>query len=250
MIGRVHSIESFGTVDGPGIRMVIFLSGCPMRCLYCHNPDTWDPKSGTAMTVDELLEQYEHARHFYKKGGITASGGEPLVQLGFVTELFEAAKKKGIHTCLDTSGVTFRPDSEGILARFDRLMASTDLVMLDIKHIDPDEHIKLCTQPQDHILAFARYLEQKRIPVWIRHVVVPGLTDNETYLYRLGKYLGSLNNIKALDVLPYHDMGKRKYQELGLEYALKDIPPLPAGEALNARKVILAGIREVREHCS
>lgn len=250
MIGRVHSIESFGTVDGPGIRMVIFLSGCPMRCLYCHNPDTWDPKGGNAITTDELIGQYEHARHFYKKGGITVSGGEPLMQLGFVTELFEAAKKRGIHTCLDTSGVSFRPDAPGVMAGFDRLMASTDLVMLDIKHIDPEEHIKLCGQPQDHILAFARYLEQKRIPVWIRHVVVPGLTDNETYLYGLGKYLGSLKNIKALDVLPYHDMGKRKYHELGLEYALEDVPPLPPEDALKARKVILAGMRKTRGHCS
>ena len=132
MIGRVHSIESFGTVDGPGIRMVIFLSGCPMRCLYCHNPDTWDPKGGTPMTVEQLLNQYDNARHFYRKGGITVSGGEPLTQIGFVTELFEAAKKRGIHTCLDTSGVTFRPDSAGVREKFDRLAAVTDLVLLDI----------------------------------------------------------------------------------------------------------------------
>ena len=167
MIGRVHSIESFGTVDGPGIRMVIFLSGCPMRCLYCHNPDTWDPKGGTPMTVEQLLNQYDNARHFYRKGGITVSGGEPLTQIGFVTELFEAAKKRGIHTCLDTSGVTFRPDSAGVREKFDRLAAVTDLVLLDIKHIDPQEHLKLCGQPQDNILAFARYLEQKQIPVWV-----------------------------------------------------------------------------------
>ena len=146
MIGRVHSIESFGTVDGPGIRMVIFLSGCPMRCLYCHNPDTWDPKGGTPMTVEQLLNQYDNARHFYRKGGITVSGGEPLTQIGFVTELFEAAKKRGIHTCLDTSGVTFRPDSAGVREKFDRLAAVTDLVLLDIKHIDPQEHLKLCGQ--------------------------------------------------------------------------------------------------------
>lgn len=125
MIGRVHSIESFGTVDGPGIRMVIFLSGCPMRCLYCHNPDTWDPKGGTPMTVEQLLNQYDNARHFYRKGGITVSGGEPLTQIGFVTELFETAKKRGIHTCLDTSGVTFRPDSAGVREKFDRLAAVT-----------------------------------------------------------------------------------------------------------------------------
>lgn len=249
MIGRVHSIESFGTVDGPGIRMVIFLSGCPMRCLYCHNPDTWDPKGGTPMTVEQLLNQYDNARHFYRKGGITVSGGEPLTQIGFVTELFEAAKKRGIHTCLDTSGVTFRPDSAGVRKKFDRLAAVTDLVLLDIKHIDPQEHLKLCGQPQDNILAFARYLEQKQIPVWVRHVVVPGITDREDYLHRLGLYLGTLKNIKALDVLPYHDMGKTKYQSLGIPYPLEDTSPLPPAEAAKARQIILRGMRESR-NCS
>lgn len=249
MIGRVHSIESFGTVDGPGIRMVIFLSGCPMRCLYCHNPDTWDPKGGTPMTVEQLLNQYDNARHFYRKGGITVSGGEPLTQIGFVTELFEAAKKRGIHTCLDTSGVTFRPDSAGVREKFDRLAAATDLVLLDIKHIDPLEHLKLCGQPQDNILAFARYLEQKQIPVWVRHVVVPGITDREDYLHRLGLYLGTLKNIKALDVLPYHDMGKTKYQSLGIPYPLEDTSPLAPAEAAKARQIILRGMRESR-NCS
>ena len=249
MIGRVHSIESFGTVDGPGIRMVIFLSGCPMRCLYCHNPDTWDPKGGTPMTVEQLLNQYDNARHFYRKGGITVSGGEPLTQIGFVTELFEAAKKRGIHTCLDTSGVTFRPDSAGVREKFDRLAAVTDLVLLDIKHIDPQEHLKLCGQPQDNILAFARYLEQKQIPVWVRHVVVPGITDREDYLHRLGLYLGTLKNLKARDVLPYHDMGKTKYQSLGIPYPLEDTSPLPPAEAAKARQIILRGMRESR-NCS
>lgn len=247
MLGRVHSIESFGTVDGPGIRMVVFLSGCPMRCLYCHNPDTWDPKGGTPTSVEDILSQYENARHFYKKGGITVSGGEPLLQIGFVTELFTEAKKRGIHTCLDTSGITFRPDSEGLLNQFDRLMEVTDLVMLDIKHIDPKEHEKLCAQPQAPILAFASYLEKKRIPVWIRHVVVPGITDKEKYLFRLGEYLGTLSNIKALDVLPYHDMGKVKYHKLGIPYPLEDTPPLPKDDAARCRQIILQGMRKTRQ---
>ena len=247
---RLHSIESFGTVDGPGIRMVIFLSGCPMRCLYCHNPDTWDPKGGTHMTAEEILDQYEQARPFYKKGGITVSGGEPLMQIGFVTELFEKAKKSGIHTCLDTSGVTFNPGSQAVMAHFDRLLASTDLILLDIKHIDPKEHVKLCAQPQDNILAFAAYLEKKQIPVWIRHVVVPGITDREEYLYRLGRYLGTLKNVKALDVLPYHDMGKAKYRQLGIPYPLEDTAPLPPAKAAEYRKIILQGMRDERTHCS
>ncbi|MGN0373728.1 MAG: pyruvate formate-lyase-activating protein [Enterocloster sp.] len=250
MVGRVHSIESFGTVDGPGIRMVIFLSGCPMRCLYCHNPDTWDPKGGTPMTAEELLEQFENARHFYKRGGITVSGGEPLVQIGFVTELFEKAKMRGIHTCLDTSGITFQPDSEGTKALFDRLMTVTDLVMLDIKHIDPEEHIKLCAQPQAPVVAFASYLERKKIPVWIRHVVVPGITDNEDYLFKLGQHLGTLSNIRALDVLPYHDMGKTKYHSLGIPYALEEVKPLSKERAAEARSVILRGMRQTRGICS
>ena len=246
MIGRVHSVESFGTVDGPGIRMVIFLSGCPMRCLYCHNPDTWDHRGGTPATVEELLEQFEKARPLYKKGGITVSGGEPLMQIGFVTELFEAAKARGIHTCLDTSGITFRPDSPGILAQFDRLAAVTDLVLLDIKHIDPVEHQVLCSQPQAPVLAFAAYLERKGIPVWIRHVVVPGITDRQEHLYRLGQYLATLKNVKALDVLPYHDMGKVKYHSLGIPYALEDVPPLSGEDARRARAVILQGFRDRR----
>ena len=250
MIGRVHSIESFGTVDGPGIRMVIFLSGCPMRCLYCHNPDTWDPKGGTHMTAEEILDQYEQARPFYKKGGITVSGGEPLMQIGFVTELFEKAKKSGIHTCLDTSGITFNLGSQAVMAHFERLLASTDLILLDIKHIDPKEHVKLCAQPQDNILAFAAYLEKKQIPVWIRHVVVPGITDREEYLYRLGRYLGTLKNVKALDVLPYHDMGKAKYRQLGIPYPLEDTAPLPPAKAAEYRKIILQGMRDERTHCS
>lgn len=246
MIGRIHSIESFGTVDGPGIRMVIFLSGCPMRCLYCHNPDTWDPKGGAPMTVENILNQYENAKHFYKKGGITVSGGEPLMQINFVTELFEAAKKRGIHTCLDTSGITFNPGSDAVMSHFNRLAASTDLVLLDIKHIDPEEHVKLCAQPQDKVIAFARFLEKKRIPVWIRHVVVPGYTDNPQYLLSLGQFLGTLSNIKALDVLPYHDMGKKKYRELGITYALEDVKPLTPEKARESRSIILRGMREAR----
>lgn len=246
MIGRIHSIESFGTVDGPGVRMVVFLSGCPMRCLYCHNPDTWDPKNGTPMTVEEILSQYENARHFYRRGGLTVTGGEPLMQIGFVTELFSEAKKRGIHTCLDTSGVTFRPDSPGVLSHFEKLAAVTDLVLLDIKHIDPEEHVKLCAQPQDNILAFARFLEEEQIPVWIRHVVVPGITDNDAYLYRLGQFLGTLKNIKALDMLPYHDMGKVKYEKLGMDYPLKDVAPLPKERAMRAREIVLKGMRDAR----
>lgn len=246
MIGRVHSIESFGTVDGPGVRLVVFLQGCPMRCQYCHNPDTWKIGGGTEMTVDQIMMQYEKNRSFYSRGGITCTGGDPLVQIEFVTELFTEAARRGIHTCLDTSGITFRPDRPEVIERFDLLMSVTDLVMLDIKHIDSEGHRKLTGQPLEPILAFARYLDEKAVPVWIRHVVVPGITYDQTELYHLGRFIGTLSNVKALDVLPYHDMGKVKYENLGMDYPLKDTRPLSRDEAIAAKKVILKGIRDTR----
>ncbi len=246
MVGRVHSIESFGTVDGPGVRLVVFLQGCPMRCLYCHNPDTWKMAGGTEMTVAQIMALYEKNRAFYSRGGITVTGGEPLMQMEFVTELFSAAAHRGIHTCLDTSGITFRPEHADLMERFDKLMSVTDLVMLDIKHIDPAEHVKLCGQPLNPVLEFARYLDERAVPVWIRHVVVPGITYDQNELYRLGTFIGTLHNVKALDVLPYHDMGKVKYQELGMDYPLKDVKPLGKDEALAARQIIVKGIRDSR----
>lgn len=245
MYGYIHSIESFGTVDGPGVRLVVFTQGCPMRCLYCHNPDTWELGRGQKMAADDIIAQYEKNKSFYKTGGITVSGGEPLVQMDFVTELFIKAKQKNIHTCIDTSGITF---SQNTADKFDTLMKYTDLVMLDIKHIDPGEHIKLTSQKQDNIIAFAKYLDSKNIPVWIRHVVVPGITDNEEYLYRLGRFIGSLKNVKALDVLPYHNMGVSKYEKLGIDYPLKDIEPMDKNKAVECKKIILNGIRDERSN--
>lgn len=246
MVGHVHSIESFGTVDGPGVRLVVFLQGCPMRCLYCHNPDTWKMTGGTEMTAEEILEQYEKNRSFYSKGGITVTGGEPLMQMDFVTELFAAASARGIHTCLDTSGITFVPDRPEVVEHFDRLIAVTNLVMLDIKHIDPAEHKKLTGQPLEPILAFARYLDEHNIPIWVRHVVVPGITYEQNELYRLGQFLGTLHSLKALDALPYHTMGKVKYDNLGIPYPLESVRPLEKQEAIAARQVILKGIRDSR----
>lgn len=156
MEGYIHSTESFGTVDGPGIRFVVFTQGCPMRCLYCHNPDTWPIGKGTKRSVASILEEYDGVKEFLQHGGLTVTGGEPLVQLEFVTELFEAAKKKGIHTCLDTSGITYHPSKQ---AAFDRLMAVTDLVMLDIKHIDPEEHKKIDRAEQSVYSGVCRIFE-------------------------------------------------------------------------------------------
>lgn len=247
MIGHIHSIETCGTVDGPGMRFVVFFKGCPMRCAYCHNPDTWDPKGGEEHTAEDLLAQYDSLKDFYKNGGITATGGEPLMQIDFLIELFEKAKAKGIHTCLDTSGVMFHRDNAELLAKFERLAKVTDLVMLDIKHINPEEHKKLCKQPNENILDFARFLDEKGIDIWIRHVIVKDITLIDKYLDELGYFIGGLMHLKALDVLPYHNMGEVKYKNLGMEYPLKGMEPLTKEDAIHAREIILNGARRRRK---
>lgn len=247
MKGRIHSLESFGTVDGPGTRYVVFLQGCPMRCAYCHNPDTWQINAGEEMEASYIIEQYNRNKMFYQNGGLTVTGGEPLLQIDFLIELFTLAKKENINTCIDTSGITYRPENTQYNQKLDTLMNMTDLVMLDIKHIDHEKHIELTSLSNDGILAFAKYLDEKNIPVWIRHVVVPGITDDDVYLRKLGYFIGGLNNLKALDVLPYHDMAKTKYKELGIDYKLKDVPPLDASIAVEKKAVILEGIKERRK---
>lgn len=247
MKGYIHSRESFGTVDGPGIRYVLFMQGCPMRCLYCHNPDTWDMRGGEEVEPREIIDEVMKNRAFYSKGGITVTGGEPLMQTEFVCELFKLAKDRGIHTCLDTSGVTYSPTNGEYLTRLSELLSYTDLVLLDIKHIDSEAHKALTGRGNENILLFARYLETLGIPVWVRHVVVEGYTDSEESLRSLGRFIGGLKNLRALDVLPYHTMGKDKYRELGIEYPLEGVPALDRSRAEWARAVILEGVREVRE---
>ncbi len=243
MEGYIHSTESFGTVDGPGIRFVIFFQGCPMRCLYCHNPDSWRRRKGQLRTTDSLLQEYDRYKEFLKSGGITATGGEPMLQLEFLTELFTKAKAKGIHTCLDTSGILFRESEE-----MEALCNVTDLVMLDIKHIDEKKHLALTGHSNEKILAFAEFLSNHGVPLWIRHVVVPGWTDDQDALERLGYFIGGLRTLKALDVLPYHDLGKAKYEALGMEYPLGDAPPLSKEDAAKARDIIMNGLkRRLRE---
>lgn len=246
MTGFVHSTESFGTVDGPGLRFVVFLQGCPLRCLYCHNPDTWELGKGKETTAEELLAEFNKNRDFYKRGGITVTGGEPLLQLDFVTELFSKAKKQSIHTCIDTSGIVFNKNNAELVSRFDELMKYTDLVMLDIKHIDPEKHKALTGADNRNVLDFAAYLEEKGIPLWVRHVVVSGHTDDKEDLKRLGRHLAHLKNLKALDVLPYHTMGVSKYKELGLSYPLEGVESLSAQQAVKAKSYIMEGFRDER----
>lgn len=240
MKGRIHSTESFGTVDGPGVRFVVFFQGCPLRCKYCHNPDTWNFSGGREVTAEELMKEYDSYKEFLKSGGITATGGEPLAQPEFLAELFALAKSKGVHTCLDTSAGVYDPAHH---EKIDEALKYTDLVMLDIKHIDNEEHKRLTGKGNRNILAFAEHIRELGIPVWIRHVVVPGITDKYEELFALGEFLSTLSNIKALDVLPYHDMAKPKYAELGLDYPLGDTPPLTKEEAIKARDIIMDGIK-------
>lgn len=238
-MGYIHSIETFGTVDGPGVRFVIFFQGCPMRCQYCHNPDTWNMADGKEKSVDEILAMFERNRTFYCTGGITATGGEPMAQMDFLLELFTKAKEKEIHTCLDTSGIMFTEDrSSEAFAKIEKLMAVTDLVMLDIKHVDEEGHQKLTGQSNQKILSFARYLDEIKKSVWIRHVVVPGITCDEGSLAKVGEFLKTLSNVEKLEVLPYHTLGENKYENMGMEYPLKGVPQLSKDEAKEAETII------------
>ncbi|MBD5528897.1 MAG: pyruvate formate lyase-activating protein [Lachnospiraceae bacterium] len=247
MQGRIHSLESFGTVDGPGTRFVVFVQGCPMRCAYCHNPDTWEMNGGTMMEPSYIIEQYERNSAFYQNGGgLTVTGGEPLMQVDFLIDLFTLAKEKNIHTCIDSSGIAFNPANTAWIEKLDHLMTLTDLVMLDIKHIDPDKHKELTSQPNQHILEFAAYLNEKNVDMWIRHVVVPGITDDDKYLFDLGYFIGQFDNLKALDVLPYHTMGETKYKKLGISYKLAGVPAMDKDKVVEKKQVILEGIKKRR----
>lgn len=237
-MGKIHSIQTFGTVDGPGIRLVVFLQGCPMRCLYCHNPDTWELKNGIEMSVDEILKIYDKNVVFYKDGGITISGGEPLVQIDFLLELFIKAKQKNINTCIDTSGVIFNAKDDIFMNKLEKLLSFTDLILLDIKCLDEKEHLKLTGHSNKNILGFLDFLNKKDFPVWIRHVVVPNITYNENSLNNLGLFLNNFSNIEKLELLPYHTLGKDKYESLKINYHLKNTKQLSNEELNNAKEII------------
>ena len=238
--GFVNSYESFGAVDGPGIRFVVFLSGCPLRCRYCHNPETWATQ-GSSTGVDEVLKRALRYRSYWKGGGgITVSGGEPMLQAEFVTELFRRAKADGVTTCLDTSGAVFSRSPES-LSKIDSLLQVTDLVLLDIKHIDSKKHEELTGKGNENILDFAKYLSEKNIPVWIRHVLVPGINDDEESLKSLGHFIQGLKNVERIQVLPYHSMAINKYKELGLPYSLQQTPEPDSAAVERAMDILGAG---------
>ena len=238
--GLIHSTESFGAVDGPGIRFVVFVKGCRMRCRYCHNADTWDPAGAEEKSAEDILDEAERYRAYWgKKGGITVSGGEPLLQVPFVTELFSRAKERGIHTALDTAGQPFTrtgPEYDG----FVRLLSFTDLVLLDIKEMDPEKHRGLTGWGNENILDLARYLSQINKPTWIRHVLVPGVSDFDEDLYALRDFIDTLTNVERTEVLPYHSFGEEKWRRLGIPYTLSDTEPPSEERTQNAKRILRA----------
>ena len=239
--GRVHSIETFGSVDGPGVRFVIFLQGCAMRCKFCHNADTWKLESDDMRSADELIDQALRYRPYWgNEGGITVSGGEPLLQIDFVTELFRKAKEKGIHTVIDTAGQPFRREGEWF-EKFKVLMNYTDLLLVDIKEMDPAKHRKLTGVPNDNILSMIRYLNEIGKPIWIRQVLVPGWTDDREDLKQEREFLDGLDNVQKVEVLPYHTMGAYKWKLLGIPYALEGVQSPSEKQVKEAESILGAG---------
>lgn len=247
VLGNIHSVESFGSADGPGVRYIVFLKGCQMRCKYCHNPDTWaspcgsvdQPKPGDHLQSpkDVLTKAKRYKAYWKKNGGITVSGGEALLQIDFVYQLFALAKKEGIHTCLDTSGNPFTKE-EPFFTKFQKLLEVTDLFMLDIKEMDADKHRQLTGQDNANILEMARYLSDQGKAMWIRHVLVPGITDDEKDLLALRDFVGALQTVERLEILPYHTLGVFKWKELGLSYGLEGIDPPTAEEVRRAKEIL------------
>jgi len=229
--GYIHSFESFGTKDGPGIRFILFLQGCPLRCLYCHNPDTW--KSSDAqieITPEEAFNEIRKVKGFLRTGGVTVSGGEPLLQPDFVFELFKLCKQEGLHTAVDTSGYLLNDKIKEVLNL-------TDLVLLDIKHINPKKYTTLTARPLEPTLKFFDYLRDINKPVWLRYVLVPGFSDDEQDLNNWAEYVSHYPNVQRVDILPFHQMGTHKWKELGREYKLQDVPTPTAEEVLKAENI-------------
>lgn len=230
---KVHSVESFGTVDGPGIRFVLFLQGCHLQCKYCHNRDTWDINGGNYKSLDEIFDKIMRYKNYIcPNGGVTVTGGEPLLQVKFLIELFTKLKEQNIHTCIDTSGMVSLTDD------VKKLLSLTDLVLLDVKHIDDEKCKDLVGKSNKLELAFAKYLSNNGIKMWIRQVLIPGYTNSEEYLLKLKNFLSSLNTVDKVEILPYHDMGKFKWKNLGLDYALDGVPSATSEDVINAKKVL------------
>ena len=236
--GYIHSTESFGSVDGPGVRFIVFMQGCNMRCKYCHNPDTWDKNGGREVTADEVIKTALRYRTYWgKKGGITISGGEPLLQLNFLIELCKKCREQGISTVIDTAGKPFTRE-EPFFSKFNELLNYTDLIMLDLKHIDSNDHKALTGFGNENILDLAQYLSEKNVPVWIRHVLVPGINDDDFSLNKLHKFIKTLKNVQRVEILPYHNLGEFKYEDLGIKYPLAGLRSPSKESIANAQRLL------------
>ncbi|PJC88109.1 pyruvate formate lyase-activating protein [Vibrio sp. HA2012] len=234
-IGRIHSYESCGTVDGPGIRFIVFLQGCHMRCMYCHNRDTWDLHDGKEVSVEEIINEAKSYKHFMKAsgGGVTCSGGEAMLQPEFVRDFFRAAKAEGMHTCLDTNGY-IRKHTDVI----DEVLEVTDLVMLDLKHMRDEIHKDFIGVSNTRVLDFARYLHKIGQTTWIRYVVVPGYTDTEDDAHLLGQFIKDMDNVEKVELLPYHKLGAHKWEAMGYDYPLEGVEP-PSKETMEKIVAVL-----------
>ena len=236
----IHSFESFGAVDGPGIRFVVFMQGCNMRCRYCHNPDTWKRNCGTEYDVETVVKRALRFKSYWgESGGVTVSGGEALLQIEFLTEFFKALKKEGVHTCLDTAAGPYR-DTPEYKEKFDLLMQYTDLVLLDLKEIDSHKHKDLTGIPNENILLCAKHLDELKKPIWVRHVLVPTITDNDEDLTKLSEFIGTLSNVEKVEVLPYHSLGVHKWEALKIPYTLTGINAPNAQSIAHARSILKA----------
>lgn len=236
---NVHSVESLGTFDGPGIRLVLFLQACNFKCLYCANPDTIESKNAKPFTEEDVLQMARNQRPFFgKKGGVTASGGEPLLQARELLPVFKALKEEGFNTCLDSNGSVFTEDSKA-------LMDYTDLVLLDIKHMDEESHKTIAGVKNHQTLRFARYLQEINKPVWIRYVLVPGYSDKEEHLHQLGQFVKDMQNVSKIEIQPYHRLGKHKYDSLGWDYKLEEVPMNSAEQLQKAKDILSSYGKEV-----
>lgn len=247
MQGQVHSMESFGSADGPGVRYLVFLKDCHLRCRYCHNPDTWANQECTQMTAEDILDKAEHYRSYWgSKGGITVSGGEPLLQIDFLLELFQKAKERKIHTCIDTAGEPFTKE-EPWFSKFQELLKYTDLLMVDIKHIDPTKHKNLVGKSNENILEMFHYLNEVKQPIWIRYVLVPGYSDEEEDLKKTVDFISTLENVERVDVLPYHNLGVQKWKKLGIPYSLEGVEPPSKEFTKNVQELFNKALEKKKE---
>lgn len=239
MEGNVHSIETLGTVDGPGLRYVVFLQGCLLRCQFCHNADTWEIGKGKIISVEEIINDIKSYSPFMQAsgGGVTVSGGEPLLQLDFLYELFKQCKQLNIHTVIDSSGGCFS-NEETFMKKLKKVLTLTDLILLDLKHIDDKKHRRLTGKSNQHILEFAKFLSDQKIPVWIRHVLVPGVTDEKEDLEQLGLFISSLHNVERVEILPYHKLGVYKWEALGIKYPLEAVIPPSDADVERAYQIL------------